>query len=82
MHRSGTSLITNWLSRCGLEIGERLAAGNAGNVEGHFEDVEFLKLHEEILRGPLSAILEELKKRPGIKGEFVVVVGAEGSSHE
>ena len=49
MHRSGTSLITNWLSRCGLEIGERLAAGNAGNVEGHFEDVEFLKLHEEIL---------------------------------
>ncbi len=49
MHRSGTSLITNWLSRCGLEIGERLAEGNAGNVEGHFEDVEFLKLHEEIL---------------------------------
>lgn len=49
MHRSGTSLITNWLSRCGLEIGERLAAGNAGNTEGHFEDVEFLKLHEEIL---------------------------------
>lgn len=49
MHRSGTSLITNWLSRCGLEIGERLAEGNAGNVDGHFEDVEFLKLHEEIL---------------------------------
>jgi hypothetical protein len=51
MHRSGTSLITNWLSRCGLQIGERLAAGNDGNIEGHFEDVEFLKLHEEILNG-------------------------------
>lgn len=49
MHRSGTSLITNWLSRCGMQIGERLCVGNAGNVEGHFEDVEFLKLHEEIL---------------------------------
>lgn len=49
MHRSGTSLITNWLSRCGLEIGERLAGSDAGNVDGHFEDLEFLKLHEEIL---------------------------------
>jgi hypothetical protein len=49
MHRSGTSLITNWLSRCGLQIGENLAAGGNGNIDGHFEDVEFLKLHEEIL---------------------------------
>jgi hypothetical protein len=49
MHRSGTSLITNWLNRCGLEIGESLVAAGNGNVEGHFEDVEFLKLHEEIL---------------------------------
>jgi len=49
MHRSGTSLITNWLNRCGLEIGERLVTANTGNEEGHFEDVEFLKLHEEIL---------------------------------
>jgi len=49
MHRSGTSLITDWLSRCGLQIGERLVTGGIGNVDGHFEDVEFLKLHEEIL---------------------------------
>lgn len=49
MHRSGTSLITNWLNRCGLQIGESLVAAGNGNVEGHFEDVEFLKLHEEIL---------------------------------
>ncbi len=49
MHRSGTSLITNWLSRCGLQIGERLVGAGTGNQEGHFEDIEFLKLHEEIL---------------------------------
>lgn len=49
MHRSGTSLVTNWLSRCGLQIGERLCGSGTGNVEGHFEDLEFLKLHEEIL---------------------------------
>jgi 16S rRNA (cytidine1402-2'-O)-methyltransferase len=35
---------------------------------------ELTKLHEEILRGPLSNVLETLKGRPGIKGEFVVVI--------
>ena len=49
MHRSGTSLITNWLHHCGLEVGERLVEASAGNKEGHFEDTEFLKIHEEIL---------------------------------
>jgi hypothetical protein len=49
MHRSGTSLITNWLHRCGLQVGENLVEAGKGNVEGHFEDVEFLKMHEEIL---------------------------------
>jgi len=50
MHRSGTSLITNWLHHCGLQVGERLVAANLGNEEGHFEDVEFLRIHEEILQ--------------------------------
>jgi hypothetical protein len=49
MHRSGTSLITNWLYNCGLQLGEHLLEANTGNVEGHFEDVEFLRMHEEIL---------------------------------
>ena len=49
MHRSGTSLIANWLQRCGLQVGEKLAGPNIGNVDGHFEDVEFLRMHEEIL---------------------------------
>ena len=49
MHRSGTSLISNWLYRCGLHLGEHLLEAGTGNIEGHFEDVEFLKMHEEIL---------------------------------
>jgi len=49
MHRSGTSLITNWLHRCGLQVGESLVEASASNQEGHFEDTEFLKIHEEIL---------------------------------
>jgi hypothetical protein len=49
MHRSGTSLISHWLHDCGLQIGESLLEGGKGNEEGHFEDLEFLKMHEEIL---------------------------------
>ena len=51
MHRSGTSLITNWLYHCGLQVGECLVKANEGNKEGHYEDVEFLRMHEEILAG-------------------------------
>ncbi len=35
---------------------------------------ELTKIHEELLRGPLSALLETLKKRRGLKGECVVAV--------
>lgn len=60
MHRSGTSLITNWLHRCGLQVGESLVEPNQGNLEGHFEDVEFLKIHQEILASnhlPLGGLI-------------------------
>lgn len=49
MHRSGTSLISNWLTKCGLQLGEQLLGPGWGNEDGHFEDVEFLKMHEEVL---------------------------------
>jgi 16S rRNA (cytidine1402-2'-O)-methyltransferase len=37
---------------------------------------ELTKLHEEVLRGRLSELLAELKGRPALKGELVVVIGA------
>lgn len=37
---------------------------------------ELTKMHEEILRGPLSEILETLRQRPSLKGELVLVIGA------
>ncbi len=37
---------------------------------------ELTKMHEEVLRGKLSEVLEELKGRQALKGEFVVVVGS------
>jgi len=38
---------------------------------------ELTKLHEEVLRGSLSTLLAELQGRPALKGEFVLVIGAE-----
>lgn len=49
MHRSGTSLISRWLMECGLNIGDKLYGPGTGNEEGHFEDLDFLHLHQEIL---------------------------------
>ena len=36
---------------------------------------ELTKLHEEVLRGPVAIVLEELSARPSQKGEFVLVIG-------
>ncbi len=64
MHRSGTSLITQWLSQCGLMIGEQLLGKGIGNDDGHFEDLEFYKFHLGVLNSqqqPESGyVLEEL----------------------
>src|SRR5947209_7206603 len=50
MHRSGTSLISQWLYKCGLHIGEHLLEPNVGNIEGHYEDLDFVRMHEKILK--------------------------------
>jgi len=49
MHRSGTSLTANWLKENGLFIGHHLLSGEFDNINGHFEDIEILKVHEENL---------------------------------
>ena len=36
---------------------------------------ELTKLHEEVVRGPVSEVLAELTGRPSLKGEFTIVVG-------
>jgi hypothetical protein len=49
MHRSGTSLVSGWLTKCNLNLGDRLLGANTANENGYFEDLDFLNLHEEIL---------------------------------
>jgi hypothetical protein len=49
MHRSGTSLLASLLQQAGLDIGQRLVEANPGNKRGHFEDEDFVILHNDIL---------------------------------
>lgn len=50
MHRSGTSLLTQWLHKCGLHVGDELVGATIGNEDGHFEDVDFFEWHRATLR--------------------------------
>lgn len=50
MHRSGTSLVAGMLEAAGLPVGSNLMPGNRGNPHGYFEDLEFVELHDSILK--------------------------------
>jgi hypothetical protein len=50
MHRSGTSLLTQWLYKCGLHVGDQFLGAGIGNKEGHYEDLDFFEYHKNVLR--------------------------------
>jgi len=50
MHRSTTSLVTQWLRQCGLFIGERPLDPDQANAVGQVEDPDFLRMHERLLK--------------------------------
>jgi hypothetical protein len=50
MHRSGTSFTASLLQSAGLDIGQRLIGPGNGNVRGFFESLDFVELHEMVLR--------------------------------
>ncbi len=49
MHRSGTSLTTSLLKSAGLDVGQRLLMENDSNPRGHYEDLDFVDFHEDVL---------------------------------
>ena len=50
MHRSGTSLTTSLLENAGVDIGDRLMGADTGNSKGHFEDLDFVEFHQNVLQ--------------------------------
>jgi len=49
MHRSGTSLTASLLQSAGLDVGQRLLMANESNPKGHYEDLDFVNFHEDVL---------------------------------
>jgi len=49
MHRSGTSLTASILDAAGIHLGADLMPAAASNPRGHYEDLEFYRLHQRIL---------------------------------
>lgn len=49
MHRSYTSLLTQYLARCGVFLGDRLLDPTPDNRDGCFEDRDIVTLHARIL---------------------------------
>ncbi len=49
MHRSGTSLTASLLQSAGLDVGQRLLMENDSNPKGHYEDLDFVNFHEDVL---------------------------------
>jgi len=49
MHRSGTSLLSNYLKICGLNLNGKLLDGDSGNIRGYFENEEVISIHREII---------------------------------
>ncbi|MEM8673460.1 MAG: glycosyltransferase [Cyanobacteria bacterium P01_G01_bin.67] len=50
MHRSGTSLTASLLQSAGMNIGDRLMGEDTGNAKGHFEDLDFVEFHQNVLQ--------------------------------
>ena len=50
MHRSGTSLTASLLQSGGIHIGDRLMGDDTGNAKGHFEDLDFVEFHQNVLQ--------------------------------
>ena len=50
MHRSGTSLTASLLQSAGIDVGQKLFGEDRGNLKGHFENLDFMNFHQDVLR--------------------------------
>jgi hypothetical protein len=50
MHRSATSLLGKGLYKSNVHMGDNLLGAMPSNIYGHFEDIDFIKFNDSILR--------------------------------
>ncbi len=65
MHRSGTSAVTRMLNLLGAELSDNLLGAAAGNDLGHWEQMDALRLHEEMLKSAGAAWDDIFGVEPG-----------------
>lgn len=63
MYRSGTSMVANYLLDCGIHLGDNLHPGDIGNPRGYYEDVDFLRFHEDLLAWSHLSIFPTSRKQ-------------------
>lgn len=54
MHRSGTSLMARFVHNSGIDLGDKLLGAKKSNIYGHYEDVEILEFHRDVLERQLG----------------------------
>jgi hypothetical protein len=50
MHRSGTSLVANYLAKSGVHMGSELIPADVGNPHGYYEDAVIHDFHRRLMR--------------------------------
>jgi hypothetical protein len=50
MHRSGTSLVANFINAVGVDLGQNLAPADQYNAAGYWESLAIRGIHEQILK--------------------------------
>lgn len=79
-HRSGTSLTSMLANKIGVYIGDKLIGPTHYNKYGHFENIEFMRLHEKWLKELHSSwhdppSIESIKEHiPKFKNEAIEYV--------
>jgi hypothetical protein len=81
MHRSGTSLAASLAAAAGVDLGPRQLGPGTGNPRGHYEDLDFLELHQRILRANGGdedgfACSGRLRLSPGLAEDAAKLVAA------
>lgn len=61
-HRSGTSLVAQYMTSAGCDFGDNLMPGNYSNKSGHFEDQAFVNLNRRLLSYNQWSWLESPKR--------------------
>ena len=79
MPRSGTSLVTQLLHRCGLDLGppDQLMSASVNNTDGFWENLRFVRLNERLLAasgGTWFAPPMSLRPTPEITAEAKSIV--------